>query len=125
MLGDNDALGVADRILGHHRHARAQQLARRRIAHPAQGVHAQALGLGPVGRGGAVQLGPEGVDHGVRRTLGRIPARIEGLGEGGDGGRVQGGRAQGHHAADLNILEVGWHGSPNRRGGFVDEVKRL
>ena len=72
-------------VLAHDGHPPAQQLAGRRIAHPAKRVDADPLGLRPgVGRGG-VQLRPDGVDHGVRRALVGVPVRREASDEGPQG----------------------------------------
>ncbi len=109
MLGDDQALGVAHLILGHDRHASAQQLARRRVSQPAQRVHTQPLGLRPVGGGGQVQLGPDGEEHGFGYALFDIPGRTKAGGERLNGLRVDHRRAQGHDCTDLDIVEVAGH----------------
>src|SRR5665213_1943559 len=63
VLGEDNALAGADRILAHHRHPPAQGVAGRRDTPPAQRIDRQPLGLRPVGRGGGVQAGPDGIDQ--------------------------------------------------------------
>jgi hypothetical protein len=110
VLGDDDALALADRVLAHHRHAAAQQLAGRRVAQPAQGVDADPLGLGPGGAGLGVQLGPDGEDHGVGRAAGRRPARLERRAERRQRLVVDDRGPQRHHLADLDVVEGSGHG---------------
>jgi hypothetical protein len=81
VLGDDDALAFADRVLAHHGHAAAQQLAGGRVAHPAQGVDAHPLGLRPGGAGLGLQR-PDGEDHGVGRAASRPASRGERRAEG-------------------------------------------
>ena len=83
VLGDDDALGLADRILAHDRHAAAQEFAGRRIAHPAQGVDAQ-----PLAAGGRASPPPPAATTGRRpwRPAPRSPASPSGREGGGEGG---------------------------------------
>ncbi|OIQ66013.1 hypothetical protein GALL_524250 [mine drainage metagenome] len=116
MLGDDDALAIAHRILAHHRHPAAQGFPGRRIADPAQGVDAQALGLGPAHGGGRIHAGPQGVHHGVGRAAFGRPAGSEGGNEGLQRTRLDADVAQRHHLSDLNFVETRGHRSASRGG---------
>jgi hypothetical protein len=59
----------------------AQQFARRGIAHVTQPIDGQDLGLGPAAGLVGRETAPQGVDHGVRRAIGGVPARREPLDE--------------------------------------------
>jgi len=53
----------------------------------------------------SVELGPDGVDHGVGRSALRGPSRGKGADEDLERLRLDRGRAQRHHLADLDVVE--------------------
>src|SRR5690606_21805026 len=77
-----------------------------RVAQETQAVDGQGLSPGPAAGSIGGQAAPQGVDHGLGRAVGDVPARHEALGEQVQRPRVHRAGAQRNDLADLEILEV-------------------